>query len=762
MKKFTLLAGFLLTLFNNMDAQVQVLGKNEFGRIFEVTYSTAEQNTVYATTITNHILQSKDNGVSWEVFFSVPAETGNITKLNISKNGSFLTFSTLKNGIGEIHIFDIATKTITKTFSMPNFSEGAYVSTYNFFGDDKDNLIVSSQFPYGFGTANRVYTTNDGGQNWKEIYYSVDDNHNIITSYVAFNPADKNKVYIANGNGSEGVVGGLMISNDGGDTFTTKLEGSVLSTLEFNPNNPNEIYAGTGISFGMTPEKLHHSTDAGATWEDKNITWGSNGILNNIIDIKYNPLDNNHIIVLEEDEIATSKDGGATWQNVEYPYDSLDSYYYGIKASFNPFKAGELFITGNYKPLFSTDNGATLTQIQTPFFSSTGRVSLFENETSKHLFYSVQNGFVHRNLADNSENAYEIQALNIFTNNNGPAYIPDSKKEGRIYSYKGGFSGSTLAMSDNFGASFSPIFETFTNGLTNIIPDPQVTNQIYTTFNNWGQGELDKINFNNPNDIVVTNIALPVPGAVNKILHPNNISDEFFILVGSEVYKTVNGGTDWTAVTIDTSFPFEAEVFDITQNPKNLNQLALGTSQGVYISNDKGLNWNQVSEFVAFKVSYSDKNNGVLVAATYTSMYTDFNIYYSVDNGTNWTTVDRTDLLQTDTNSITVDFSDKNAYIYIASADLGLLGYNLPLDVLATGEVAGDKAQVLVYPNPIVDVLHIDNKNLKSVALYSMEGKKLIETTNNEMTVSQLPKGVYVLRIVTSDNNIVSKKIIKK
>ncbi|PZU86967.1 MAG: hypothetical protein DI529_08020 [Chryseobacterium sp.] len=763
MKKITFFAGLLFALFTNkMNAQVEVLGKNEFGRIFEVTYSTTEQNTVYATTITNHIVVSKNNGVSWEVFYSVPTEIGNITKLNISKNGSFLTFSTLKNGIGEVHIFDIATKAITKTFSMPNYSEGAYVSAYNFFGDDKDNLIVSSQFPFGLGTANRVYTTNDGGQNWKEIYYSVDDNHNIITSYVAFNPADKNKIYIANGNGSEGVYGGVMISNDGGDTFTTKLEGSVLSTLEFNPNNPNEIYAGTGISFGASPEKLHHSTDGGTTWEDKNINWGSNGILNNIIDIKYNPLDNNHIIVLEEDEIVSTKDGGATWQSVEYPYDNLDSYYYGIKATFNPFKAGELFITANYKPLFSTDNGASLTQLQTPFFSSTGRVSLFENETSKHLFYSVQNGFVHRNLADDSENAFDIQALNIFSNNNGPAYIPDSKKEGRVYSFKGGFLGSTLAMSDNFGADFNPIFETFTSGLTNIIPDPQVTNQAYATFNNWDQGELDKINFNNPNDIVVTNIPLPAQGAVYKILHQNNISDEFFILIGSELYKTINGGTDWTPVSLGNDFPTDAAIFDIVQNPKNANQLALGTSSGVYVSNDKGATWSLTGEFVANKVAYSDVNSGVLIATTYTSMYTQFNVYYSVDNGANWEGVDRKDLLYSETNSVSIDFSDKNAYIYIASADLGLLGYSLDLDVLATGEVSGEKAKVLVYPNPVVDVLHIDDKNLKSVTLYNMEGKKLLETKSNEMNVSKLPNGVYVLRIVTSDNNIVSKKIIKK
>mgnify|MGYP000559902186 CR=1 FL=1 len=764
MKKITFLAGFLFVLFTgNANAQTEVLSKNEFGRIFDLTYSVKDQNTIYAITITSHIVVSHDNGATWEVFYSIPAAGGGISlsKLNISKDGTFLSFTTTQGGVGELHILDIPTKTLTKTYSLPNLDEVPFINAYNFFGSDKNSLIVSSQFPFGWGTANRVYTTSDGGTNWKEVYYSPDHN-NIITSYVAYGPTDKNKLYIANGNGSEGVYGGLRISTDGGDNFTEKLAGSVLSTLEFNPNNPNEIYAGTGISFGAATEKLHHSADGGETWEDENITFGTNGILNDIIDIQFDPHDNNHVIVLEEDEIISTKDGGNTWQNVEYPYDNLDSYYYGIKASFNPFKAGELAITSNYKPLFSTDNAATLTQIQTPFYSSTGGVNLFENTTSRHLYYSVQGGFVHRNLADNSETAHNIVPLNIVSNNNGTAYIPDSKKEGRMYSFAGGFMGSTLSLSDDFGATFSPIFSTFSAGLTSVIPDPQVTNQIMTTFNNWGQGELNKINFNDQNNIVVTNIALPTANPVFKLLHPNNISTEFFILIGSEIYKTIDGGENWTAVAIGDDVTSDTAIYDIVQNPKNLNQLALGTSSGVFVSNDKGVSWNLVSQFVANKVFYSDVNSGVLVATTYTSQFDIFDIHYSVDNGSNWSTVPRADLLQTESNSVTVDFSDKKAYIYIASTDLGLLGYNLNLEVLANNEVSNEKAQVLVYPNPTVDVVHIDSKNLKSAALYDMNGKKLLESNKTEMNVSQLPKGVYVLRIATADDQVVSKKIIKK
>ena len=765
MKKITVFAGLVFALFaSNANAQADVLGKNEFGRIFDLTYSLKEQNTIYAITLSSHIVVSKDNGNTWEVFYSLPNIGGgvSISKLNISKDGTFLSFATIQYGIGVLHVLDIPTKTIKKTYSLPNVSEGPYVSGYNFFGSDIDNLIVISQFPYGLGTANRVYTTADGGENWKEIYYSVEDNNNIITSYVAFAPEDKNKIYLANGGGSEGVSGGLMISKDAGDTFTEKLSGSILSTLEFNPNNPNELYAGTGISFGMAPEKLHHTTDGGETWEDKNITFGTNGILNNIIDIKFDPKDNNHVIVLEEDEIISTKDGGNTWQNVEYTYDNLDSYYYGIKASFNPFKTGEMVITANYKPLFTSDNAETLTQIQTPFYSSTGRVSLFKNETSKHLYYNVQGGFVHRNLADNSESAHNIVPLNIFSNNNTTGYLPDAEKDGRIYSFAGGFSGSVLSLSDDYGANFEPIFETFSAGLTSVTPDPQVTNQIWTTFNNWGQGELNKINFNDKNNIVVTNIALPSQNPVFKMLHLNNNSNEFLILIGSEIYKTQDGGETWTPVNIGNEITPDAFVYDITQDKNNSNHLAIGTSAGVFTSVDNGATWKNVSNFVANQVVYSDVNTGVLIATTHTSQDDIFDIHYSVNNGDTWKTVERADLLETESGSITVDFSDKKAYIYIASFDIGLLGYNLNLEILANDEVTAQKAQVLVYPNPVVDFVKIDVQNFKSASLYDMNGKKILESNKTEINVSQLPKGVYVLRIVTSDNNIVSKKIIKK
>lgn len=762
MRKITVLAGVLLAFFtSNAHAQVDVLGKNEFGRIFDLTYSVTTPNTVYATTISRNILESRDNGATWKPIYSLTPEVGtSLGNLKLSKDGSFLSFSTRLGGLGYVQILDVQTRQIVKSYALPNDTDLPWVNSYDFFGNDKETLIVASQFSEGFGAANKVFYTANGGNDWKQIYYSV-ENNNIITNAVAINPADKNKLYIANGLGNTETIGGLLISTDAGETFTQKLPGSPLSTIEFNPNNANEFYAGTGISFGASPEGLFHSADGGSSFDTKNVAWNSDGILNNIVAIKYNPLDNNNIVVLEEDEFVSTKDGGATWQSVVYPYDNLNSYYYGLGASFNPYKAGEVFISANYQPLFSQNNGETFTQLKTPFFSSTGQIGLFESETAKHLYYGVQNGFVHRNLADNTDQAYKIQNLNIFSSNDAPIYLTDSKKDGRIYSFQGSFMGSTFSVSDDFGANFTTVFNPSSSKLTNVITDPQVTNQIWATYDNWEQGALDKVNFNNPNDVQVTNVTLPVQASVQKILHPNNISDEFFLLIGSELYKTADGGNNWTSVFVSDDLS-NAKVFDIAQSKINPNNIALGTSVGTFLSADKGLTWTKKSDFITNKVFYSDANAGVLVAATYDSDVSIFQLYYSYDNAATWKSIEPGEVMHTFCTSINVDFSDKNAYVYIASSDLGLLGYNLDFDILANDEVTHLKSDIMIYPNPTADVVHINDKNLKVVALYDMNGKKLLESNKTEMNVSQLPKGIYVLRIVTANNQVISKKLIKK
>src|SRR5690606_6093088 len=75
---------------------------------------------------------------------------------------------------------------------------------------------------------------------------------------------------------------------------------------------------------------------------------------------------------------------------------------------------------------------------------------------------------------------------------------------------------------------------------------------------------------------------------------------------------------------------------------------------------------------------------------------------------------------------------------------------------------------VEVYPNPTKDILNIvnrDGKLIDLVQIFSTDGKlvknqsKLI---SNQINVSDLPKGVYKIRIkFNGQRNLISKKFIK-
>ena len=73
----------------------------------------------------------------------------------------------------------------------------------------------------------------------------------------------------------------------------------------------------------------------------------------------------------------------------------------------------------------------------------------------------------------------------------------------------------------------------------------------------------------------------------------------------------------------------------------------------------------------------------------------------------------------------------------------------------------------LVYPNPASDFLHIDNgtRNINEISIYETSGKgiKRIFPLKNQyaLFIDYLPKGIYFLKIISSDNTYCVKKIVK-
>jgi hypothetical protein len=81
---------------------------------------------------------------------------------------------------------------------------------------------------------------------------------------------------------------------------------------------------------------------------------------------------------------------------------------------------------------------------------------------------------------------------------------------------------------------------------------------------------------------------------------------------------------------------------------------------------------------------------------------------------------------------------------------------------LAVNNVSIKNNKVQIYPNPVKDVLIIkSDSGVNKVEVFSTEGKKLMETNQNNINVSLLTSGLYIIKTLDNKGNIETNKFIK-
>ncbi len=66
-----------------------------------------------------------------------------------------------------------------------------------------------------------------------------------------------------------------------------------------------------------------------------------------------------------------------------------------------------------------------------------------------------------------------------------------------------------------------------------------------------------------------------------------------------------------------------------------------------------------------------------------------------------------------------------------------------------------------IYPNPINDILYIDcQAPIDSVSIYSITGSFIKQTSNSNINVADLPKGLYFAKVII-EGRAITKKFIK-
>jgi len=74
-----------------------------------------------------------------------------------------------------------------------------------------------------------------------------------------------------------------------------------------------------------------------------------------------------------------------------------------------------------------------------------------------------------------------------------------------------------------------------------------------------------------------------------------------------------------------------------------------------------------------------------------------------------------------------------------------------------------DDQNVLLFPNPITDLIHISNSNqIDAYQIFQFDGKQLASGNSFPINSNEFTKGIYLIKIQTKNNQIFTQKIIKQ
>jgi xyloglucan-specific exo-beta-1,4-glucanase len=763
MKKITLLA-LLLAFGYSGQSQVSFEASPNFGKLEDITYDPTASGTLYAATQGNHLVVSKDNGATWTLLYSYP-QSDFLDNLRLYGT-SQLTFSTRD----QIHVFDLESSTLVASFPVPpsgvDGAGASYLSSYWISASDANVMLVDTGFPLGFSSQGKTFYTTDGGENWTEIYYTV-DHDNVFINNVAISPTSNQTFYLMRGNGDTDVDGGLWKSTDSGANFTETLTGVTLDPIAFNPTDANDILVGSSIGFGIHPENVFRSANGGDTWTEAAITW-TDETLNNITKIVFNPTDPSKIIILEENEIVRTTDGGANWTSTVYPVGISMDYYYGLNASYNPSNANEIAISTDLFPQFSTDGGATLAQIKAPFYNIISTSTARESGNT-HLYYGSNGGRLHKDITSGVTSEYDIEGPDSF-NPKRNYIVADKAVPGRVFTYASmGFFGGWLNVSTDYGATTSNILQAFADDMQELTVDPNNNNIVFVSMRSGEGGQVYKLDITDLNNIIQTDIVTPEinefgEGVVTGITISSADSNVIFIAKGTKVFKSIDGGQNWVekSLGLENIVAGQDLIWDMQKNPLNENQLTVSSNQGIFTTTDAAENWNVVLPGVDVKrVKHSPLNDGVIVGTVFSAQFSDAQIVYTVDNGVTWETVSNEMINHVQCYSADYDFIGNTIDAYLATTDLGVMKYQIIDLPLATTRPLANA--IGIAPNPATNVVRVSaNTAIQDVSVFSMTGQKVLESQTAEVNVSALNNGIYLVKATLANGETATQKLVKK
>ena len=594
------------------------------------------------------------------------------------------------------------------------------------------NKLIASMWefrrqPWTFnsgGEGSGIYLSVDGGESWIE---KTSENGlpkgDLGRIGLAIAPSDPNRVYAI----IEAEKNGFYRSDDGGYNWYSiskdKRAGDrpfYYSDIFVDPENENRIYS--------LWSRVSRSEDGGKTWE---VIIPYYGVHPDHQAFWVHPNDPSYIIIGNDGGLAISRDRAESWRNVknlplgQFYHISIDNelpynVYGGMQDNGSWRGPGYVWGRGirneHWKRLSGGDGFDAIPDPEEPSrygysMSQRGYVGRYDLLTGYQKdIRPTTNDTIPLRFSWNAAIAQDPFDPNTIYF--GTQYVHKSTNEGDSWS----IISPDLTTNDTSkqqqlksgGLTFDVTgAENHTTILT-INPSPVQKDMI------WVGSDDGRLSLTIDGGASWTNLEEKLPdlpkGAWIPQIHPSNHNaDEVFVVVNDYrrndwrpyLYHSNNRGKSWKRIADENDFP--GYCLSVIQDPKEPNLLFVGTENGLYVSFDKGENWNHWTEgypnVSTMDMKIQERESDLVLGTFGRSIYVLDNIEplrsFTKKGEQNW----KTDSL--------VMFNIQDAYLYESEQPIGL---NFAADAVYSGENKSRYPIAYVYFNAGDSVKTVEGK----------------------------------------------------
>ena len=640
-----------------------------------------------------------------------------------------------------------------------------------------------------------ILKSTDGGNSWNTTSLSYNINQEKRINKVIINPVYPDSVFaVTNDN--------IMISTDAGINWQTVGLGGRWRDIEFKPGTPSTIYAAKQSSGGSN---VYRTTDGGANWSVINNGVASSG--------KYRPLiavtpDNPEVIyalysasdyslhglykssdagnnwtlqsnspnILGRDTDGTST-GGQSWYDLSLAVSTNDEnlLYVGGINLWKTIDGGQAWTINA-----SSGNGSNYSYMHVDQHAA-------EFNPLNHVAYAGNDGGFYKYMenlntwVDISDGLEISQFYNLGLSQSNPNRIVAGAQD----------NGTEMLTNSTWDAIMGG------DGMECKI-DRYDDDIIYAEYQYGGLRK--SYNGGNSWDNIKP---VSYEGGWNTPYEMHSSNSDILVIGYEEVYRSETAGAIWDSISYNVSNGQALK--SIALAPSDEDYIYAGTYTSLKLTKDAGSNWANITPFFLNQnitdvtVSNSDADRVWVTLSGYAANH---KVYESVNGGQNWANITATGLPNLPVNCIVyqhstnddlyvgtdvgvyyknntmsdwIPFNDglpnvivKELEIHydagsISAATFGRGVWESPLNTLSTNVYANEKINFKIYPNPAQDKITITtNQQNINITIFTVTGRKIIETTAKTINTSNFAKGCYIIEISNKNGFSRREKLIIK